>query len=424
MLSVRGLSWIVACWLGLLVTGCGGNGGGASLSPGDFSANAGPGGEESVAAQSHAQATRPSRAESPTTDAEAPTEPAITTEQAANPTTADAEATTDEAPTESIADAGQLFLDAMVGQINGKPVYARTIFRSIGEDVLRRLGDNQSRLGFRREAQALIGAEVQSRVVDALILAEAEKDLNEGQHRQLAAYMEKEREMILAQHLGSQALAERAIQQQHGHSLSRELEIRRQRALIDRYRQEKLLPQIVVTRRDVERHYQDNYDQYNEAPTVEVRVILVDDAATADAVETALDSEQPFEQVAQRHSRFRASQGGLMAFELSEGLESFQALRWQEVNEAIRDLEVGQQSQRIEVEGGYAWVKMESLVGGESTGIKEVFLQIEQRLRSSQASQLQQRYIGDLLENGNYTPLEEMANALLDVAMSRYARQN
>lgn len=418
--------FLALCLSVLLIVAC--SQGGSRLAPDDFSDDAvaaGADGPSDVAVESHARATRRDRSEEaapPEAPSEAAPEEASSEDTAVAPLGEVAPPGEDDAAGELAAGAGQavapdevvaegLFVDAMVGQINGKPVYASSVLGAIGEDVLDQIGRNNSRFAFREQAERLIGSEIERRVVDALILAEAEKDLDEEQHHQLLAYMEKEREKILAQHLGSQALAEQALQKELGHGLDRELELRRQRALIDRYRFEKLRPQIVVTRRDVERYYRDNYDEYNEAPSVEVEVVFVSDAATADQVEAALESGVAFEDLDQRVSSITAD----------GEVDQFSALRWEPLNDAVRKLEVGEHTPRVEVEGGYAWARLADVKGGASQSIKEVFLDIERRLQAAQSNELWRRHINNLLQRGNFTPLDEMTRALLEVAMSRHA---
>lgn len=413
---------LAGCLILTLLASCG-QGGDGRLSTADFSASAG---EETsaVAAESHARSTRRAAQASPAESERNDSEDAADASQSAAADGADDElAAEDDSAAPAVPDAvnpeptvaglegDSMFVDAMVGQINGKPVYASSIFQAIGDDVLRQLGRNTSRLGFRRQVEQLIQGEVERRVIDALILAEAEKDLGEEQHRQLLAYMEKEREQILAQHLGSKALAERALQEEFGRSLEEELEIRRQRALIDRYRHEKLRPQVVVTRRDVERYYRDNYDQYHQSASVEVEIIFVQDQTTAEQIDSTLASGTAFDDLNQRSSTITGS----------GSLAEFEAVRWEALNEAIRELEVGEHTPRIEVEGGYAWARLVSIEGGESQSIKDVFLDIERRLQANQANQLWRRHIMEMRAEGNFTPVDQMTRALLEVAMSRYA---
>lgn len=326
----------------------------------------------------------------------------------------------EEEGSEGDAGEGRLVVDAMVGQVNGKPIYASEIFKSIGEQQLRRLGRTQNRLRFRREVERLIFAELQSRITNALILREAERELSEREKKGLRGYVQQERQKILSQHEGVLAKAEAGVLRRTGRTLEEELEARRQSLLVEKYRREKLFPRVHVTRQEVERYYRDHYDEFNEPATATVRIIKVSDERTAEAVSRALAEGTPFEEVARRHSEVLASRGGQVPeFRLDED-----ALRWPAVVERVRELEPGERSERIAVEEGeaWAWVKLEALNGGSSQSLEDVFLQIERRLQGQKFGRLSRQYIRRLMEEGNFTPVDRMARELIEVAMARYAR--
>jgi parvulin-like peptidyl-prolyl isomerase len=314
-------------------------------------------------------------------------------------------------------------VDAMVGQVNGEPIYAGEVFKSIGEEQLKRLGESQPRLAFRQRARELIVSELRSRVTNSLLLKEAERDLSERERRGLKARMREERKKILRQHGGVRALAEKRLQEKTGRTIEEEIEARRKSMLIERYMHKKFRPRVHVGRRDVERYYQDHYNEYNPTPEVTVRLILARDAETADRVQEALSSGEPFKEVARQYSDVRAEQGGLMpSFQIDGSFEEFDSLRWPALNKAVRNLEEGEHSDRIELDAGAAWVKLEELESGEGQSLQEVFLQIQQKLRSQKLNRLQQRHIQELMEDGNFTPIDQMVQDLLKVAMARYAQ--
>jgi hypothetical protein len=88
----------------------------------------------------------------------------------------------------------------------------------------------------------------------------------------------------------------------------------------------------------------------------------------------------------------------------------------------VRTLKVGEYSDRTQIAVGYGWVKLEKVVGGEGKTLADSQIEIEARLRTIKFNQLSRKYIDDLLKNGNYTPIDQMTQGLIDVAMTRYAR--
>ncbi len=240
---------------------------------------------------------------------------------------------------------------------------------------------------------------------------------------------EQRDDMIARYGAGSLREAEIGIQQQTGHTLEVELDLWRQKVLVERLKTKKLRPKINVTRRDVERFYNDHHAEFNPAPSVTVRVILVESPATADTVDQTLKAGTPFDQVATQHSLYRADQGGLMEpFQLRGPFDQFAELRWPELNAAVRSLKSGDHSQRQSIQlgsaPGFGWVMLQDLQTGEGEALRDVFLDIENRLKNEQYYKLSQAYYNDLLTEGNFTPIESMMQRLLDIAMTRFARES
>ncbi len=315
----------------------------------------------------------------------------------------------------------RMTVDAMVGQINGRPVYASEIFEQIGEESLIRLGATTPRGEFRRQVIELLTQHLRAKVQSELILAEAESSLTPEQQIGLLGMLRTEREKILAQFFGSEAMAQRGLQQQRGMTLDEYLEAKRQQVLVEKYLHEKLYPKIHVSRRKVERYYNMHQDEYNPEPTIAVRMIMVDAETEAAAVDTALASGAAFEQVAKEHSKRLASRGGLLP-PFKTRLTQFASLKWPQVNEAVRALSEGEHTGRIATEDGFVWVCVDEVKGAQRVSLSEVYPQIENHLRAAELDRLSRKYNAELMQKGNFTPLNEMLASLIDIAMARYAR--
>lgn len=350
----------------------------------------------------------------------APAEPSAPAEPA-TPPTAPAQTQPAPAPVAEPQPDRLFVVDAMVGQVNGKPIYASEVFRSIGEEVLERLGQTKPRLAFQQDAMDLIANELRARVTNAMILAEAERTLSEQEKLGLLGYLKQQREEIISRYGGGvQALAEEELLKRTGRTLEEELEVRRQKLLSDKFLGEKLRPRIVVTRKEVERYYQDKISEFNPPPSAELRIIVVTNDEDAATVAKALAEGASFEAVAREYSRYNQSEGGLLKYE--GRLAEFKELGIEPINERVRQLRPGEQSSQIDLERGAAWVRLEKLETGEGRSLQDVFLDIEARLRSQKFNTLSRKHLDELLRNGNYTPVDQMARALLDVAMTRFAR--
>ena len=307
----------------------------------------------------------------------------------------------------------------MVGQANGQPIYAAQVFEPIEEQLIA-LGKTRPPAQFRYQARQLIQGQLGQIVLESLMLGEAERDLSAQEQAGLDYILKGRREeLIRFWGEGSVAVAESRLVEETGLDLKQTLEQERQKMVIQRYMHQKLYPKIHVSRKDIERYYQDHHGEYNPPVKRTLRLIRVHTAREADRVDQALQEGQPFERVASRpQNRYRSQDGGLMS-EQAVGDEVFGQ---PQLNEAMRSLQAGQHSPRIEIEGSYWWVAVDEIDQSGGRSLREVQQEIEQLLRRQQFQLLTQRYRQQLVADGSYNPIEQMSDALVDVAMTRYAQ--
>lgn len=334
---------------------------------------------------------------------------------------------TDDATTGTKSPDDAIVVDAMVGQVTGRPIYASAIFKRIGIEQLERLGQTLPRLTFKERVTKLIVGNLRDQITNALILAEAEAGLTQQMQIGVLQYLDDQRKQILAKYQGSIDLANKDLMRTKGITLAQELEERRQKALVDRYMSQKIYPKITVNRREVKRYYDDHIEEYSAQIEVQVRVMIVTDADDIEKAKSALEAGDAFAKVASEYSRFRASDGGLMpAHKLDGSIEDYAELNWPELNTQVAKLDVGGHSPMVPIKIGEAqgagWVYLEKLIGGEGKTLEEAQIEIERKIRTSKFNVLSRRYIEELWEKGNYTSVEQMAETLIDVAMARYAR--
>lgn len=312
-------------------------------------------------------------------------------------------------------------VDAMIGQINGKPIYATDIFEAVGTETLARLGASQPRMQFRQRVSQLLGQKLQQMVFDALLLAEAESSLSEQQQQGLLGMLRKFREERMQEIIyndgpRSDAAQQRTIEER----VARDVEERRQQLIIQKHLRDKIFPKVDVSRREVERYYRNHPGEFNPPGKVTLRLILVRDEAAAEAVAADLEAGKAFGDVAGEHSTYRPAEGGLMTFEAR--ISDFDDLSWPKLNEAIRGLSAGEDTGRVDIDGRVAWAYLESYEAPESRSLNEVWLEIEKKLRSQEFERAQRQYMGELMERGNFTPMEQMLQTLISVAVNRFAQ--
>jgi len=311
-------------------------------------------------------------------------------------------------------------LDAMVGQVNGKPVYAETVLSPMHEE-LKRLGATMPRATFQLRARDLVDRRMRQIVFDTLILGEAERNLSEREQLGLKFELSRREEELLRRYgQKSRTLADTNAVQATGKTVAQLLEEQRQRLVIEHYLRQKLEPRINVTAKDIERYYDTHPEIYNPSPGRRLRVIRCTNEADAKQVVAMLDEGTPFADVAAMDQNvYKRDEAGLFPQESSRGDMVFSGIP--KLNDAMLALKPGEHSDMVESQGNYWFVFVESISDGKKKSIGDVQDEIHDMLYRQQYNTLNVRYQQTLFNEGSYNSLTEMSDAVLSVAMSRYA---
>ena len=117
-----------------------------------------------------------------------------------------------------------LVLDAMVGQVNGHPIYTNTVFDPIEQQMVR-LGQDLPRLEFRQQVEALVISQLRRIVTERLLLGEAERDLSEQEQQALRNVLKELREQTIRQFgQGVSGLADQRLRREANQTLDEKME--------------------------------------------------------------------------------------------------------------------------------------------------------------------------------------------------------
>lgn len=323
-------------------------------------------------------------------------------------------------PTEASSPRGRTYtVDAMVGQVNGESVYVRDVLDPI-DAQLRALHRSVSAQQFVEQAGRLVRAQLEQIVLDRLILAQAESELTADERDRLRHIVSDIRAELIRRHgRGSEQLADATLGEKTGYGLEQTLRRERQKLLIGMYQQRHLVPRIDVSRADVEREYRAAGDQYRPAPARKVRMILVEAAASVERISRLLEDGEPFAQVASDASLnlYKPSEGGLFA----EALTDTQVFGEAALNEALAGLEAGRTAGPLAMaDGRQVWLHVESISQGEARSLQDAQMEIERRLRERQAQVLTMQHRRELLLEGSYDPIPQMASQVMEIVRDRY----
>ncbi len=311
-----------------------------------------------------------------------------------------------------------LSVDGMVGQINGLPVFADDVLADL-EPALLALGQRESERGFRAAARPQIDEMLRGQLVGALILAEAERALTDNEWNGVRFLVNKKRQELLRQHgQGSIAVTERSLRELTGRSLEETLDRHREAIVTRTYIDRNLRARVNVSRRDIERYYREHPEQFDPPATRDLRLIVADNADHAAQVKSALRGGQPFDEVASGPFNQLAG-GGTMT-----GIAGDEPFGRPVVDEVVAVLDEGQWRGPLDTGDGRFWfVQAQRVERGETLTFEQAQGIIERALQEQQFAMLTDQFRKDLLEAGNYTRPEQMVNALLEIAVNRYAQR-
>lgn len=308
-----------------------------------------------------------------------------------------------------------LAMDAMVGQVNGEAIYANQVIAPI-RDQLESLSQRLPRPQFLRGARQLVAGRVQQIVTDALVLGAARRSLAEPQRRRLRVIMKRERERILREYgRGALAVTERKLQREKGMGLSQFLNQREQEIIVQQFLRTQLMPRVNVSRKDIERSYRDDQNVYNPPPVRDLQVLI------SNSREQALELRHAITENPDAIDQWLAdTERGIEEIDMGETVGD-EVFGDEKVNRDMLELEAGELSAPLAVGDKFWILRLRDLEQERARPLREVQVEIRNRLTQEQFQRQIQRYRADLFETGSYDSLDDMSGAVMRVVISRYA---
>lgn len=317
------------------------------------------------------------------------------------------------------------FVDSVVGQINGRPVYASEFFAPMDA----RLRSEAARLPPARwveQTRQIVLNALRERMREELLLAEFQASLTREQRQGLLAFVGNLRQRLVAENLGSESLASSRLEEAEGLTLDQKIQQQRDTEIIRAQLTRAVGDRLYVSWREIELEYERNYDQYNPAPIARLRMIQVPAANTerVDAVREALASGTPFAEVASSSSDFRASEGGLWTIAVERGgYEATRIFAPDELNRVAVGLSPGQVSEPFAWANSTVWLHLEAIEQPPTRSLYDAQIEIHNRLRFQRWQEEEGEYYVRLFGRASVTDLDEMFSRLMEIAVQRYLQQ-
>lgn len=315
-------------------------------------------------------------------------------------------------------------VDEMVGQINGRPVYAAEFLSSL-DDLLAAEAIEKTPQQWLQIAGQLIQNQLLERIRDELLIAEFNAGLTFEQRVGLFAFVEQIQQGIIDRDLGSAARADERLQTQENTTLRGKAEAEFNREIVFEQLRREVTRKVQVSWRDIERYYEQNIEVFQPPATARLRVLRVDPAARQRVEETLGDASTVAEVIA-NETTFRASDGGLITVQLgSGGLAAAEFFGPAELNEPATRLAEGGLSEPIEFGGNVWWMYLEAIEQPQTVSLYEAQNRIEQLIRAEREQVERARYFERLFGSSTVTEqqIAEMRDRLIEFAAERYLVQ-
>ncbi len=326
------------------------------------------------------------------------------------------------APTEDIRvkPGGRWTVDSLVGQINGRPVYASKFMQSIEDRILRIVAENPRAAAQRMIAQ-LVAERFEQYINNELIIAEAEGMLTSEMREGLFAWLQSVQEQTVSGYGGNRTEATQSLQDQFGMTMDQYLQERRDEALAQNLLSRRVRPRTIVSWRDVERQYSILEKEFDPSPIVTIGRIRVTESETAMLadVRARFARGESFVDVAkiagmERDGVWRQDKlppSGIAGLDLAE-----------DIRKALAAAEQGKPTNEVKRGTSVYWfcVLAEEII--EARPIFDPTLQrrIRGGLQEQRARYEQFRYLASLRDRWVTNDIDQMTRRLTDIAIARY----
>ncbi len=315
-------------------------------------------------------------------------------------------------------------VDALVGQINGRPIFADAFLEPIA-DRLVQAAAMPDRVSGRRVFLDSVQRTFKDTVDSELIVAEAESQLSPEQQQGLFAWLRTIKEETIAQRGGSRALAEASLEAEKTQSLEQFMQERRDVALAGRLLNQRVRPRAIVSWREVVQAYERDRKIYSPPQQIKIGRIRFDTQTDADKIEKVKAMVADGKKFSEIVAAMGIADGGLwQSEELPEsGIAGLQQLS-DGVRTRLTGLDVDKVSEPLQQRDFLSWFTVISLEKPPSRSIydRDVQLTITERLRAIRETVERDRYINSLRTRWVTDDINEMYQRLEAFALDRYWR--
>ena len=313
-------------------------------------------------------------------------------------------------------------IDGLVGQINGRPVFAAEFFVPI-EDRLFNIGRQGTPDQTRTAILEIVRQRFSQFVNSELVIAEAESDMTPQMQEGLFGWLTNLKEEVTAQRGGTSFGAEQSLLDETGMNMEEYIEQQRKLGLAGQLLRQKVEPRAIVSWRDVEQAYQAEISKYQPPRKITIgRILLLNsrDGMQIESTRQAFSNGDAFSTVARE---LGVKDDGLWrTFTLEEGSISGITDLAQNVRDALEDVRIDEPTSAIEGRSSTAWYSILAYETPPSRSIfdSDVQLMIRNRLESFAYDTEESNYLNSLRRRWVNDDIRKMEIKLMQLALRRY----
>lgn len=347
--------------------------------------------------------------------------PATTSGGTAKPTTG--------VPAE-VKDGDVWIVDALVGQINGRPVFAQEFLDPI-EAKLVELANAPDRVAGWRQAQAILDARFEDFVNSELIISEAESQLTPEQQQGFFGWVKSLQEGTIAEYSESREEARERMRDELGMDIEEYIQQRRDASLVQYLLDKKVKPRTIVAWRDIEREYLVREKQFNPPPMVVIGRLALNaksDAEKVAQVKGWFGAGKTFKEVA---ASLALEKGGtLVEIPVKPGEDAAAAIAGSEdltpaAKANLKGVEPGRPGAAIERGDSVTWLAISEVKQDPPRSLydPDVQVQLRKELNAVRGAFERGRYISRLRSRWVSDDIERISGRLKEIALERYWKQ-
>ncbi|MCX5664524.1 MAG: hypothetical protein NTY97_07450 [Planctomycetota bacterium] len=311
-------------------------------------------------------------------------------------------------------------IESLIGQINGRPVYAGKFMTSIEDRILRIVAENPPG-NAQRLIEKLIQDRFQQYINNELIISEAEGILSPEMQAGIFAWIQSLQEQTVAGNGGNRTSASQSIEDQFGMNMEQYLKEKRDEALASDLLRRRVEPRTIVSWRDVERQYSMLEKEFNPEPRITIgRIRLqVSDELEIKNVQERLKRGETFAQVATalnvpdggKWQQYPLPKNGLAGLELAD-----------DIKKILLAVENGHVTEELRKGSTATWYCVTNVQQQATRSIFESALQrsIRRGLKEQRGAYERNRYLASLRDRWVTNDIDQMTKRLIVIAWERY----